>query len=467
MSKKFTLRFKGQKPYGYNDDISYAKNCNGFVFCDGSLKSDIGFDMADFPYPAPEDGRHAIKPFTEGGGKEVIDYMFLYKRTKSDGTYDDRLVVVSDRDIIYQQPLFAEGDFECVYNVTLNGEASSVNFNQDGSDVILLSGDVSYLIMLDDVTAKFNPDSPCFSSLTFHYERVFGTTMEERNRVWFSDDFNPLNWNVSADEGGYIDFLDDWGDLLKVISFMDYVFVFKEDAIMRITAYADQTQFSVAKVAVGVGRILKNSIVLAGESIYFLTTKGLYSFDGYSIREIDDSLPRVTDYASLTACVLDGKYYYAFRADESVPYGDNNAVGIYDLEKKSLAVINDICVKIFLSVSSHHASEVFALIGNDILKVTDSGAYKELPLPKRWKSIDTTFDSTNRKVIKAINVFTSHDIVFKVIADGKTYSFKIAGKNAYQRIRIEKSGYILSFEIECDSAEAEIRPIDFEIETVE
>ena len=32
MSKKFTLRFKGQKPYGYNDDIGYAKNCNGFVF---------------------------------------------------------------------------------------------------------------------------------------------------------------------------------------------------------------------------------------------------------------------------------------------------------------------------------------------------------------------------------------------------------------------------------------------------
>ncbi len=467
MSKKFTLRFKGQKPFGFNDDISYAKECDGFVFGDGSLKSDVGFAAADFPYPDPKDGRHTIKPFTEGNGNEVIDYMFLYKRTKPDGTYDDRLVVVSDRDIIYQQPLFAEGDFECVYNVTLNGEASSVNFNQDGSDVILLSGDVSYLIMLDDTTVKFNPDSPCFSSLTFHYERVFGTTMEERNRVWFSDDFNPLNWNVSADEGGYIDFLDDWGDLLKVISFMDYVFVFKEDAIMRITAYADQTQFSVAKVAMGVGRILKNSIVLAGESIYFLTTNGLYSFDGYSIKEIDDSLLRITDYTSLTACALDGKYYYAFRADEAEPFGSNNTVGIYDLEKKSLTLIKDIDVKVLLAVSSHHASEVLALIGNEILKLTDSGAYKEIPLNKTWKSIDTTFDSINRKVIKAINVYTSSDIVFKVTADGKTYSFKISGKEAYQRVRIEKSGYILSFEIDCESAEAEIKPIDFEIDIVE
>ena len=46
MSKKFTLRFKGQKPFGFNDDISYAKECDGFVFGDGSLKSDVGFAAA-------------------------------------------------------------------------------------------------------------------------------------------------------------------------------------------------------------------------------------------------------------------------------------------------------------------------------------------------------------------------------------------------------------------------------------
>ena len=51
---------------------------------------------------------------------------------------------------------------------------------------------------------------------------------------------------MSMDQGGYIS-PDEGGRAQKVVSFNDYVFIFREYAIHRLTAYTDLTEYKLIK----------------------------------------------------------------------------------------------------------------------------------------------------------------------------------------------------------------------------
>lgn len=48
---------------------------------------------------------------------------------------------------------------------------------------------------------------------------------------------------MSPDEAGFINFSDECGDVIKVVSFSNYLYVFREYGIFRLTAYGDQNDF--------------------------------------------------------------------------------------------------------------------------------------------------------------------------------------------------------------------------------
>ena len=119
-----------------------------------------------------------------------------------------------------------------------------------------------------------------------HYERIYATVSGEANSLWFSDDFNPVNWNASLTEGGFINFDDDGGRVIKAVSFLDHVYVFRDYGIVRLTAYGSQENYTVSKVYVSASRILPDTIACCGDRIIFLTDEGLFSFNGYTMTMI-------------------------------------------------------------------------------------------------------------------------------------------------------------------------------------
>ena len=107
------------------------------------------------------------------------------------------------------------------------------------------------MVVWDGVSDPYEVlDAPKISSMALHYERLFATVDGEKNSVWFSDDLDPTNWSMSLDEAGFIELIDERGALLKVVSFLDYIYIFREYGISRLTAYGDQTSFSVSNLFV-------------------------------------------------------------------------------------------------------------------------------------------------------------------------------------------------------------------------
>lgn len=466
-TKKYVLKFNGMRGGVENEDLSFSKLSMGVSHVNGSLKSDVGMGRGKRQISVA-DSEEDLPILTLNSDDVYIKDLFLYRRTLSDGTYDDRLIAHTTNNLLYSLALYDNGDWTAIDGVTTNGKCCAVSFNSNGEDVALISGNTNNLIMINDTTASLNENAPKFNSMAFHHERVFATTRNNRNRVWFSADFNPLNWKVSAEEAGYIEFQDEYGALLEIISLGDYIFVFKENAIMRITAYADQTEFTVTKITVGLDRIISGSIVQLGENIYFLTTSGLYSFDGYTVTRLNRFMPEIIDDRNLTACGLGDKYYYATRleidGDEGI--GENNAVVVYDLKQKTFSVIGGVDILKLIAVTSHHLRRVYAVRKGDVYvsEITDDGSIYGLSTIKKWKSVESNFGTSAKKVLRRINVFTKRDVKFCVIADGVKTTHEIFGSDKWQSVRIERSGYVMQFEIAGDSVD--IKPIELEFDLV-
>ena len=135
------------------------------------------------------------------------------------------------------------GTFTEIPNVSLADAPESECYNFNGTDVIIFSKSGGGICIYDGVTATVVNDAPIITSMCVHNERLFVTTGGVDNALWFSDDFDPTNWNVSLTEAGFIDMNDFRGDMKRVVSFGDYLYVFRTFGITRITAYSDQRLF--------------------------------------------------------------------------------------------------------------------------------------------------------------------------------------------------------------------------------
>lgn len=152
-----------------------------------------------------------------------------------------------------------------------------------------------------------------FTQMTTHYGRLFGATGLIDCKLYFSDETNPLDWSVGIDEGGYIKFDINTGVIVGLISFNDYLYVFTQRAIYRITAYGEQEDFVVKKIDENIGIIYEGSVTKCKDRIMFLSTLGVVAFDGYNARVVYPELSQIEFpwYTAIRSCALNNKYYLA------------------------------------------------------------------------------------------------------------------------------------------------------------
>ena len=71
---------------------------------------------------------------------------------------------------------------------------------------------------MDDIIQVIDP--PKITSMCIHDNRMFATIQGEARSIIFSEELNPINFNVSSDEGGYINMQDDFGNVTKLYHLM-------------------------------------------------------------------------------------------------------------------------------------------------------------------------------------------------------------------------------------------------------
>ncbi len=339
-------------------------------------------------------------------------------------------------------------NFETVPNV--------VSYRLYGEDSLIMTSSKDKMFVWDGVSdyARCIVDSPYITSMAMHYERMFATTAGESNAVYFSDDLDPTNWNDSSlTEGGYIMLLDERGKLLKVADFLNYVYIFREYGISRLTAYADQTDFSVVNLYVGGGRIYEGSVCPCGDTVMMLASDGLYSFDGYDVTRRLKAV-KFAPSPNASGVFSDGKYYLVANTTEG---GENDTLVVYDMSGGTFSMS-----RLNIKRLCKFGSRVFAIMDDDrIGEVTKCAAVFGRPLEKVWESGELDFSSPFVKTLSFVSVRSDGNASFTVEADGRARTFALVrGTNV---IKPTLGGRTFRMKITSDEPNAGIARLSYRV----
>lgn len=343
---------------------------------------------------------------------------------------------------------------------TLNGNPKAVQYRLNGDDVLILTSKEDKMLVLNGTVLTRIEDAPDVTSMCVHYERLFCTVSGRKNAVWFSDDLDPTNWNITLDEAGFIEFADEGGALNKVISFSDYVYAFRTYGITRISAYGDQTDFYARNLFVSSGRIFADTVAVCGDKVMFLSGDGIYRFDGLDTVNITKNstiLFSGTDNSDASAAYYNGKYYLSCKLN--LDDGIKNCVVIYDFIKGSYSIVSDENIKMFVNYGSEERYCLLALKenGKTILCVNENGSDKI----KRWISPETDFSAPeSNKIIREIYILTETACCVTVKSDSAVKTFELLGSVYPQKIKTCIKGINFSFEFKSSSNTVKIaRPV--------
>ena len=435
-------------------DWDYTPEMLNYRIEGGVLTGKLGFMNGAGFHSSMQGFRHYYPDLPEG---VTVEKLFHYRRRES-GAYDDRLVMQTAAGELYYTAVFANDTWHLVADATVSGDASAVSYNYGGKDVLLISARNSGFLILDDATVKTVPSVPRFSSVTVHNERVYGTLDGESRQLWFSDDFDPENWNVSADEGGYISFADECGDALLAVSFLGYLFIFREHGIYRLTAYGDQSEFSLKKLFTATGRIYKDTIVLCGDRIMFLTDEGVFSFDGYSVTPSVKELPPLVYPSLAMAAYHDGAYFLACTTSiGELAQGvyTNNAVVRYDIREGDMCITAGKDVTAVCGIRSHTAADiVFCIKENGVFRlasVAEDGNALGTALKKVYRTPFNDLATSAIKTVRDVTLTTSFPLQMTVLTDDKKYVFELPGSDMPQTVFVGKSGRKIGLEFRSQS----------------
>lgn len=432
--------------------ITNAKICYNFDFSSGVLKAGFGIETS--------------KNGTLDIGDIAVKNIWLYKRYDTvNMRKDDRLMILSENGQIFWRYIYRlDYTLYELVGVNLIGVGIAVNYRLYGEDVIIICTDKDSMIVWDGEKLAYSvPSSPRVTSMVMHYERMFVTITGERNAIWFSDDLDPTNWNTDIDSGGFIEMLDERGALNKVVSYLNYIYIFRDYGITRLSAYAEQAEFSVNNLFVSSGKILADSICLCGDVIMFMAQDGLYQFDGMSTRKVLRNIAPLFLTSEATACYHNGKYFLACKMKfDSFAVGCekseyvNNTLIVYDIAANSYSVTRGVDLKKLVSIT----------IGDDscILCINRQGKLGEIlencgeafgeVLPKKWIVGSTDLGSGKLKLIKEIYINTRRDIKITVVTDIKRKDFFIKGMDTVSKVRINMLGRLIGFEFSSDLKDA-------------
>lgn len=444
---------------GYKDEelLALDECADGYNFetAGGVLKDGQGVKRANFGGACPKLG-DSVKPLR----------LYYYKRYDDAlGGYEENLLVYAEDGYIYRAKT-TDADFSKVESLRFSSPPYAVPYNYLSSDVMIFS-DGDKIVVYDGQTATSATDVPSVTSMCIHSERLFATEGGAATSLWFSDDFDPLNWKVSLDEAGFVDIREGCGGLLKAISFGGYVYVFATYGIVRVTAYGDQTEFCVDGIAASSGKIFGGSITVCGDRIIYLAADGFYSFAGGTptriMRGLDGKLSGVNNDGA-KGCYYNGCFYCKMRA--KTHSGERDVLLKYDVHKNSFCLSCDLGIQDMTVMDGEGQNKLLFIISGKKYPamLSDKAERFSVALEKKWTSGKSDLGKTCLKSAVRLSLFTATDVVVTVKSEYGSRLLRFCGSKERQSLPIGLKGDNFSLTISSRSLGARISSVKIEYE---
>ncbi len=465
---------------GINSDIDpnimsvrSATASYNFFYKSGALTHGYGFDLLQVPVG----NTSAVQGLEYPAGNISFEGAWVFKFYNTTyNTFQNKVVLYgSDKNLYWFCATPSLDNF--VHQMIVSSFTTcpnAVNYRLNDQDVIIFTSPTDGMTVWNSNQAPYAvTTAPNITSMCVHYERLFATVDGEKNAVWFSQDLDPTNWAINGTGAGFIEMLDERGCLNKVISFLDYVYIFRDYGITRLTAYADESEFSVAHLFSSSGKIYSETVSICGDVVMMLTDNGIYSFNGISTNKLDiniDNMLKGIDNSMAKGCYYNGKYYLALRLnyeDDAILEENraggcvNNSLLAIDVQNGSFTLSRGMDISYLCPILTNEQSKlIFCLRGSESTKLaqlSESGKYFGTNLPKAWYSPKNDLGYPNKtKVIRDIYISTKYACRVDVRTEKTTKSYTVtAGEN---RLRVNIRANTLAIDFHSDNDLAYISP---------
>lgn len=428
-----------------------CKNMYNLQFSDGTLKSGIGFK--DFRVPASADNL-----------TDTHDFDFSTKIDEIVGIWNDRwynpdaesyiymLFMTDSSNVVWGVPipdpyegfvweqsskLTSTPTFECAYRI---GDADCALFFAEGG-----------MLLLGQSSNSLYTNVPAIISSVVHYDKFFGITNTNRNTLIYTTNLNLTEWGEN--ENSTIEFLDNRGSFNKLVAFNDYVYLFREYGITKISIYTSKDNFSFTHLFTSTSKIYENSVCVCGDRVFFMTRDGLYAFNGNSVSRVgekNDKYFKNLDNTNCSATCLNGKYYLATKCNfddnqivgcEAKSSWTNNVLFEIDVDSFETNIYRGVDIRKVLAVDNPYMSKLCACFYQDnkqrVGELTTQGETFGVADEKRWESFVSDFDfKSKRKKIKEIVLNTKYDCVIEIVSDEERKSYEFSGSEKEQRLAV-------------------------------
>ncbi|MGD9901012.1 MAG: hypothetical protein AB7S44_00550 [Spirochaetales bacterium] len=471
--KEVTLNISDFKN-GVNTEIAenimpfkYATNAYNYNFENGALVEGLGF--AELLIPETADDPNIENLPTLPDGKEIDSIWHFKHYSEIQGKRIDKLMVYTKDHLIYYARLFSiTPTFFLLSGITFTERPVAMNYKINGKDTIILTSEADGMAYWngEDVPQVVST-APKISSLCEHKDKLFATIGGERNLIRYSSNLDPTTWTTDLTDASnpYIEMNDMRGGINKVISFLGYVFAFRDFGIAKIKTYDGSDEINVSQLFVSGNRIYKNTICVCGDKILMLTKDGIYEFDGITTSKIDLKIDSLFDgiyNEQAVANYHEGKYYVSCKLNypdsneigsESDPDHINNTLIELDVKTNTFNIIRGIDVVSMTSIQVESMSKmVFCFntgYSQNLGQLENNGKFFEDNTVKHWYSpiSDLGYPATE-KVVKEISLLTYYDINLTVFTESTSKTFAISGKATTSKIRPNLKGEMIGIKIE-------------------
>ncbi len=453
-----------------------AKRCYNFRINNGRLENGYGFTA----FKSPKSPQNlAQEEVVELVGDNISSIWSFKWHNETDNSNQYYMMYYNGSDNFHFDNLFGERLLSLTIPCDFTSTPIGCPYRYQGQDVMVFSGEGSPLKVIGanfDYTVE---SAPKLISICTHYDKLFAITAGARGSLVYTDNTNILEWN--DEQTKHIEFNDERGNLNKILSFNDYLYLFRDFGITKISTYSTKEDFSISHLYQADGYIYPGSIASGGDKIYFLERSGLKVFNGTSTKslplECDDLLTRDDNQYSSGVC-FEGKYYLACRLnfDDGKKVGCennqdfvNNALLVYDQTSGEVEISRGMDVRTLTVLNNPLKSKLVACFNdeskNKIGQIEKNGKLFDESLPKEWRSVKTNFGKAGKlKKINKIHLISENDCAISFSSERQKKSISVVGKSQPQTISTSVLGEVFELNI-CADGEAKIT--SFQIEYLE
>ena len=308
---------------------------------------------------------------------------------------------------------------------------------------------------------------PNISSVCVHKDKLFATLGGEKNKIRYSPNLDVSAWteDLTGEDEYELEMNDERGAINKVISFLGYVFAFRDFGIAKIKTYESLDEVNVSQLFIAGNRIYANTVSVCGDRILMLTKDGIYEFDGINTEKVDlkiDALFKGVDNKDAVACYHEGKYYVSCKLN----YPDNNQIN----GETDAGHINNTLIELnvkehtfnitrgvdVISMTSMQVSSMSKLVfcynttySTKLGQIEYGGKFFDDITTKHWYSpISDLGYPAQVKLIKEISLLTYYDLSVTILTESSSKTFEIKGSSTATKIKPNIKGEMVGIKIE-------------------